>query len=143
MTRKTSIETYNRITSGGLISKRRLLIYKIIYKTPELTGSQIVKQYKELYPATTFTYSEGIRNRITELVAQGVVKELGVKPCPVTGSTVLFYATTDSLPAKVAKAKTKKQKKKEILKLIEALAVTLPADLTEDLRGIWREVNKF
>ena len=123
MVRDTSKEIYNKIVSNGLLSKKRLQIYDIIYNLGSMTGSQVAQIYKENYNASQ--HSESIRNRITELTQQGVVKEVKTGDCPITGKKVLWFDVTSKLPVKIQRQATKKEKKDEVLKLIFKLDNTI------------------
>ena len=123
MVRDTSKEIYNKIVSNGLLSKKRLQIYDIIYNLGSMTGSQVAQIYKENYNASQ--HSESIRNRITELTQQGVVKEVKTGDCAITGKKVLWFDVTSKLPVKIQRQATKKEKKDEVLKLIFKLDNTI------------------
>tara|TARA_R110002126_G_scaffold187208_1_gene335772 strand:+ start:1405 stop:1851 length:447 start_codon:yes stop_codon:yes gene_type:complete len=115
MVRATSIEVYKQITSEGLLSKKRLQVYSILYEDGgPLTGSQIARRFKTIHPSSE--HSESIRNRITELVQQGVVTETGTGECPMTKRNVMLFQANDSLPKKIPKKDSLKKKKAQILK---------------------------
>lgn len=116
MVRDTSKEIYNKIQLNGLLPKKRKQIYEIIFLFGPMTGSEVAKMYKDNY--ATSQHSESIRNRITELTAQGVVKEVKTDDCPITGNKVLWFDVTSKLPVKLQKQATKKEKKAEIVKMI-------------------------
>lgn len=142
MVRETSIEIYQKIIAEGLLSKKREQVYKIIYYGGVITGAQVAKKYKSVYPSAQ--HSESIRNRITELVERGVVAEVKTGPCPITGNTVMFFATTDNLPNKVKPKKTKKQKQLELLGKIRVLGNQLSLEVDkESLREIYKLVKQF
>ena len=116
MIRETSKEIYNKILKSGLLPKKRQQIYEIIFLYGPMTGSQVAEMYKANYPSNN--HSESIRNRITELTQQGVVKGVKTGACPITTNTVLWFDVTSKLPVKLQKKATKKEKKDEIVKLI-------------------------
>jgi len=144
MVRETSVEVYNRITNQGLLPKKRIQVYKIIYQGGALTGSQIAQRYKQQYP--TAQHSESIRNRITELVQQGVVDEVGTVECPITKNRVLQFKTNNSLPVKLTQKITKKQKISKALKEITELGLKMNEEgnhqaWKNDLLNIYRLVG--
>lgn len=99
--RDTSIQCYKQIKAEGLLSKRKQRIFKILMDHGQgngLTGTEISRIFKKIYPSTN--YSEGIRNRITELYNLGVVYEKGTKQCQFTGRTVTIWDLTGRLPEK-------------------------------------------
>jgi len=136
MVRDTSIEIYRKITDEGLLSKKRQQVYDIIFHHGPMTGSQVAAKYKLMYSSAK--HSESIRNRITELVKQKVVKEVGVKECPITGNKVLWFDVTADLPVKIPKKLTMKQKKTDLLFYIEELGHRLPEGYKGDMRKIYK-----
>lgn len=139
MVRDTSIEIYRKITDEGLLSKKRMQVYDIIYNHGPMTGSQVAAKYKLMHSSAK--HSESIRNRITELVKQKVVKEVDTKECPVTGNNVLWFDVTANLPVKIPKKKTRSQQKAEIMTKIESLGHRLPEGYKGELRHIYRKVR--
>lgn len=103
MVRKTSLDTYHKIESEGLLSQRRWQVYKTLYKIGPATGTQIALIVKKEFGG--WGQSETIRNRLTELRDLGVVDEITEAPCPETGNTVIWWATNDNTPVKVKKNK--------------------------------------
>ena len=139
--RRTSIMVYNQILNNGLLSEKRMQVYQIIYDKGQLTGSQVAEIFKSKHPSSQ--HSESIRNRITELVKQGAVEIVGTAPCPITKNTVSLFETTDNLPVKIEKKMTKNQKVDEINKLVIELGAKIPEEFKEDLRDIYRKINKI
>jgi len=125
MVRKTSIDVYNEIKASGLLSKRRLEVYEVVYGNGPLTANEVVeivtKKYNRSYSSNVNAYA-----RLNELRDSGVVAEMGVKPCPITGNNVIVWDVTDSLPAPLPKVKTKNQKREDIL---------------DDIRWIWKNTK--
>ena len=96
--RETSLEAFNEIRRSGLLSERRLAVYQCLFEWGPMTGAQVAVRL-----ARPGRVSETVRNRITELVRMGVVKELGVVVCPVTGRNVVNFDVTAKLPAPLPK----------------------------------------
>ena len=115
--RNTSISTYNKIKSEGLLSTKRMRVYDIFVDKGNLTGSQVATYYKSKYPSNN--HSETIRNRITELVQMKVLEELGTTECPVSSREVLLFGVSNQLPEKLPVKKTKSQKVSEIMLEVE------------------------
>jgi len=111
--RKTSIATYIDIERSGLLSKKRLEVFRILHDEGPLTGAQVSKIHGETYGANTV--SETVRNRITELYEYGVVEEAGKGPCPITGREVIIWQVSGRMPVKPPKKQTFRQKKDELL----------------------------
>jgi hypothetical protein len=121
--RATSILAYNEITTSGLLSKKRMQVYKVLYRLGKATGSQVAQEYKSHYPSAS--HSESIRNRITELVQQGVVR------------------VTANLPTKLPKKATKRAKKEELLSLIKDLGTGIDKKYREELLTIYYKAEKI
>lgn len=109
MTRETSIETYNKIVNNGLISKKRMEVYKALYESGAMTS-------RELFALKGWDTNQS--GRFTELQESGVIKEVGIRSCKVTGNTAVVWATTNNLPVERPKGKSKAKKKSECLKYI-------------------------
>ncbi len=137
----TSIEIFNKITNENLLSKKRGQVYKIVYAHGPMTGSQVSKIFKERHISSQ--HSESIRNRITELVQQGVVIEVGAGKCPITHNHVLWFDTTNYLPQNLKRKLTQKEKKKKLIDKIYALGVQLNGQHRVDLLEIYELVIKI
>lgn len=142
MTQKTSVETYKKILASGLISKRRREILNILWEHISLTGNQISKIHKELY--NTNSFSENIKNRITELEQMGVISVVGIVKCPITKNNVNLYSLTGNMPVKLKVKKTKKQKINELKKEIVMIGRLLQeGQAKENLRKIYLELDNI
>jgi uncharacterized protein YwgA len=138
MIRDTSIEVYHEIEANGLLSKKRLEVYKILYESGPLTGAQVSRMHGNIYGANTV--SETVRNRITELFDMGVVQEVSKGPCPITEREVIFWDVTKNLPVKV-KRQTFKERKKEVMGEIITLGEKIPMGYKQDLRDIYHKLK--
>ena len=102
ITRKTSIECFNKIKQEGLLSKRRLQVYESIFNHAPCTASEVFND-KNLK-----TNQSG---RFTELRDLGVIYEKGERTCSITGKNVIEWDLTDRLPVNIKNPnKTKKQR---------------------------------
>lgn len=122
ITRAASIMALEDIERRGLLSRRRLQVYKVICENGPMIGSHISKVVKERFGS--WGSSETVRNRITELVESGAVEALGLVVDPNNGRIVSLFAATGRLPVfkTKVKAKTRKQLEKEIEELTEKLS---------------------
>ena len=116
MARKTSVDTFNKIKQNGLLPRKRSEVYSILYEFGPMTGGEVAKKHQELFNRRGV--SESIRNRITELVKQGAVEELGERPCNITGNNSILFQTTDELPKKL------ENKKQELYVLMDRTTQT-------------------
>tara|TARA_R100000781_G_scaffold539_5_gene904 strand:- start:1295 stop:1717 length:423 start_codon:yes stop_codon:yes gene_type:complete len=102
--RQTSIDCYTQIKQEGLLSKKRLEVYKAILKKAPCSSGEAF--------ATMTTKENQIsqsRARFTELRDLGVIYERGEKKCSITGRNVIEWDLTDRLPINIKKSKTTKQ----------------------------------
>jgi hypothetical protein len=129
VTRKTSIDAYNEIESKGLLSERRWLIYKMLFKHGPLTCNEV---FQKLRGETTFN-NPNIHARLNELRESGCIAEIGTRVCSVTKVNVLLWDVTERLPGKVVKG----PKKRDTLAFEVA---TLKKD-NEQLRTMLRLLN--
>lgn len=144
MARITSIETYKAVLASGIINKRREEVYKALYENPHSTGNEI---YQILNVNKSKSPLSQSRARFTELRDMGLIEETGKRPCKVTGRVVICYRTTDFTGRELPKEKSRKEKKNEILKNIEALGLALDScsrtEAKDDLREIYKLVKKL
>ena len=149
MVRQTSIDAYNRIRNSSFLSERKKRIVEIFLKNRQgLTASEVVELYASKYPLNR--RSEGIRNRIGELVQQGVLREGKKVPCPYTGNKVTKFYLTKNEPIRMPKKLSKKEKKAELLSMLECLRLNISdpslvidtVSYCEDLSRVISYVNK-
>lgn len=98
-TRTTSIEAYKQILNEGLLSKRRLKIYEILYYFGPLTASEVADRLK----GTETISLHGMGSRLSELRNCGVVQERGTKICSLTKRNCILWDVTDKTPLKINK----------------------------------------
>lgn len=103
--RKTSINTYHRIVADGLLSKKRLQVYNIIYNKGPINCRGIIK----VAANGCVTNTGAISGRLSELEERGVIYVAFEDICPDTGNNTMFYATTDNLPTDPPPRVTNKQ----------------------------------
>jgi len=135
MTRNTSIVVYNKIKSEGLLSKRRLEIYDIMYHNGPMTSSQAFEIINRNRKVSGISQS---RARFTELRDMGVLEEMGTTECPITKNTVILWDVSGQLPTELVKGKTKKQKKAELIEKINQLGFR--DDMTEESKALLRSI---
>lgn len=99
--RKTSIETFRKIESEGLLSKLRFRVYEILFERGPLTQGQV----REISGIA----HQSITPRFAELEKLGVIETTREVRCPVSGRQALLWDVTDRLPQK-PKQKTVLQK---------------------------------
>lgn len=141
--RQTSIDCYNEIKANGLLSKRRMEVYEILFHHGQLTANEIVRVSKAEYPNTN---PSSFHARLSELKRYGVIIEVGEKRDEVSGNNCYIWDLTDNLPSKSASSpkQTKKEKIKNTLKVIVSLGLKLEKESEkEDLREIYGLVENI
>lgn len=139
MIRKTSIEVYHRIKSEGLLSKKRMEIYDILYLYGDQTSAEV---NEKLIRGKQINGLSQSRARFTELREMGAIEELGTKTCSVTGNTAILWSTTNTIPNKIKK-ETRKTKKAKVLDLLKNLAKISDEDKLVYLREIYKLVDSM
>jgi len=100
--RQTSIEVFHKLESQGLLSARRLEVYKILFAHGPLTCMEAF-QHAKLHGNPD--YRHNTHARLNELRERRVVQEIGQKTCTVTGHKAILWDVTDQLPVKPDQAK--------------------------------------
>jgi hypothetical protein len=98
--RETSIEVYEKIKGEGLLSRRRFEVYAILYDHGPMTGNEIIKVAKSMYPDAN---QSGFNARLSELKKMGVAVEVGEKPDDVSGNRCYLWDVTSKLPTALPK----------------------------------------
>lgn len=140
MVRQTSAANWRRINAEGLLSKRRLQVYNVLFENGPMTGAQVSALVKKAHG--NWGHSETIRNRLTELRDLKVVRELGQVKCPTNGNSVILWDVTNGLPIVLPKG-TIKLTRKEIearLERAELFFRIANNKLKQDPR--WSEIKK-
>lgn len=139
MRRQTSIETYNKIKSSGLLSNRRFEVYDMLYHSGPMTANDLVRLQKEKNPNANQT---GWNARFSELEKMGVIKAIGTKKDSISGNECVVWETTNELPAKLPKV-DKKALKKQLVDKIASLGATVDDKLKVPLREIYKLANSI
>ena len=100
MTRQTSIEAYHKIKEEGLLSKRRLEVYEILYWFGPLSANEVFFKMSKgnMGPVNAASNSAA---RFSELRDRGVIRESGTKICSITKMNVIQWDVTSKLPIKI------------------------------------------
>ena len=83
--RQTQIEAYHKIKASGLLSKRRMQVYKWLYFNGPATTREALNG-----AGLEFRHS----GRFTELEQMGLIEEVAQVKCKTTGHMVTQYDTT-------------------------------------------------
>lgn len=137
--RSTSIETYNKIKSSGLLSNRRFEVYDMLYHSGPMTANDLVRLQKEKNPNANQT---GWNARFSELEKMGVIKAIGTKKDSISGNECVVWGCTDSLPVKLVKL-DRKALKKQLIKKIADLGANVDDTLKVPLREIYKLANSI
>lgn len=138
MTRVTSAIAFQKIKDDGLLAQRKWEVYETVYYHGPLTSAEAFNIMNKNKPVRNITQS---RARFTELRDMGVLKEVGVRRCKITGHKVIEWDVTDQLPRKREKPKTHKEKKKDILNRMRSLDPDIALHLKPEFRIIYTLVE--
>tara|TARA_R110002012_G_scaffold311164_3_gene520472 strand:- start:704 stop:1126 length:423 start_codon:yes stop_codon:yes gene_type:complete len=131
-TRQTSIDCYNEIKAKGLLSKKRLEVYKAILNNAPCTSSEAM--VGNLNSTNVLSQS---RARFTELRELGVIYERRERKCRVTGRNVIEWDLTDNLPKNIKLSKdTKKNRVNDALSSLRKLYRNKNTSTDQD----WKDV---
>lgn len=97
MTRRTSIEVYQKIKSEGLLSALRFTVYECLFNYGPLSQMETCKYIGSKHQ------DRSIMPRFAELEKIGAIESIGEKKCSVTGRNVLIWDVTDRIPKKLIK----------------------------------------
>jgi len=104
MTRDTSLEAYKKIKENGMLGKRKMEIYDVVFRHGPLTANEAFNILK-LEKYRNLNFDSNTNSRFTELRDCGCLQEVGKKKCKITGNTVILWDVTKSLPVKMEKPK--------------------------------------
>ncbi len=110
MARRTSRKVYEQIKQEGLLSERRMEVYRCVFLHGPLTAMEAFEKLK---------LNTNQSGRFTELREMGVLTELGSRKCSITGREAIIWEVTNKLPKNVKTRLSKKDKR--ILELENAL----------------------
>lgn len=101
-TRETSRDVYHEIRDSGLLSEMRWRAYDVLYRhCPKdgsgLTSAEVFSFEQKENPRKLDVLTQS-RARFTELRELGVIKEVGTRPCRITGHKAIAWAPTGHLP---------------------------------------------
>tara|TARA_R110002049_G_scaffold231127_2_gene403420 strand:+ start:17841 stop:18266 length:426 start_codon:yes stop_codon:yes gene_type:complete len=123
--RQTSIQCYHQIKREGLLSKRRIQVLESLLAIGQCTAGELERHINSNYNV------RGGWKQLSILREQGVVQELGTRPCTITGRNVIEWDMTGNLPVKPKKTK----KPSNLNKCIDYIIAGM------DVRG-WDTVSK-
>jgi len=142
MVRRTSIAAYNEIKASGLLSKRRLEIYEVLYLSGPMTANEVFRAlYKnDMGPENAASNSAA---RFSELRDIGVIQEIRERTCQVTGMNVIEWDVTDQLPIKRIQKVSRKAMKKKLLEKIAGVGGMIDEKWKKPLREIYLMVKEI
>jgi hypothetical protein len=137
--RQTSIETYTEILRSGLLSKRRLEVYDVLFHHGPMSANDLIRHNKIHHPNANQT---GWNARFSELERMGAIKEVGTKKDEVSGNECVVWDVTDALPIKLETV-PKRELKKELINKIVSLGKTVDDKWKQPLREIYAIANNI
>lgn len=97
--RQTSIDAYHQIKEDGLLSRRKWQVYDVIYNHGPITAGEVwSKFFKKLNISQNST-----NPRVSELEELGVIRDVGIRECTITGKRCSTWVATKNLPVKLTK----------------------------------------
>lgn len=138
--RETSIKIYDQIEKSGLLSKRRLLVYRILTtkrghvlsygldkKNLGMTAHEL-RSYAEKFMNIEQSKAEHLPKRLSELEQMGCVDTVGTRKCQVTGNNALVWDVNGNMPnpewlRKENGSKTRIERKKKAINLLNTIEV--------------------
>lgn len=124
--RKTSIDVFRQIEAEGLLSARRMEVYRILFEHGPMTTNEVF-QHARLHGNPNYRHNS--HARMSELRELGVVEELGTKECSATGRTAILWDVTDSLPSGTVSSSPARPSRERMREAIEE---------TRELYAAWR-----
>lgn len=112
-TRQTSIDCFNQIKNSGSLSKSRFKVYETLYNLNKPSTA------REIFARIPVVKIEP--TRLTELRELGVIYEVSVRKCSITGVNSIEWDLTNNQPKKLPPRVTTKQKLKKLEMMINDL----------------------
>ncbi len=97
-TRRTSRKALEYLVTTGLLGKRQMQSYRILFAYGPLTAQELARHVPSGW------------KRLPELRSMGLVDEVGERRCTVTSRTVILWDVTDRMPNTDAPTPALKQK---------------------------------
>lgn len=107
--RETSQLAYQQIKAEGLLTRARLEVYEAVcHHEPCTSGEAFASVSHDRHPLSQS------RARFTELRDRGVIREVAVRPCQVSGRRCIVWAVTGDLPVEPENEAPSKPTKEEM-----------------------------
>lgn len=116
--RQTSLEAFNQITSEGLLSRMRWIVYNLVYCNPLETAQELAAHITA--PESNSSVGLNLHARLGELRERGVIRETGARKCSKTKRKAMTWEVTRQLPHK-----PEKRERTTPAAIIEALTLEL------------------
>lgn len=95
--RLTNLDAYRQIKDSGILSRRRLEVYNILFQYGPMTGGEL----SEMLPKKlSRTIGSNVHARLAELKQMGCVDETGTSICKISGMEVIKWAVNFKMPRK-------------------------------------------
>jgi len=124
--RLTTLQAYHKLRDFGGLAAGRWHVFDLVWHRGPGTSAEILEEDIRTHPQRALTQS---RARFTELRDMGLIAELGIVTCRVTGNRAILYDVTGRaeplpLPRKRKRDSTKRQLLEEAHRIAtEALLV--------------------
>lgn len=137
MSRKTSKEAFEAIKASGLLAKRKLQVYEILFDFGPLTAGEVFRRGID-EGIWNNTVKGGICARLTDLRDANCVEETGERICSVSGRNTILWDVNGKTPIKPPPKVSNAEKIKRLERAVEFLL----QHVTEQQRVIaWELIN--
>lgn len=89
--RETSREAYKYVVETGKVAKRHRQIYKALYHHGAMSAGETFEFLNRNYG---LRFDSNTHARFSELENMGYIREVGKRPCRITGRTVTIWDVT-------------------------------------------------
>ena len=93
--RQTSRDAYNEIKSNGMLSKRRMEAYEVLFNYGPMTSNEV---FQLVNVNGDPNYRHNTNARMAELRTLGVIAEKGTKQCSISGNNCILWEVTSNIP---------------------------------------------
>ena len=116
--RDTSIDAYKKVVGSGLLSKKLIQAFTIIFRFGPMTSRLANQRFVEIF--RTENNLNQFRALLTHLQNMDVIQTIEKVTCPISKRTVYNFDVTGRLPIKEKKVSLK-DKKRDLLATVDRI----------------------
>ena len=91
-TRDTSAEAYRTICDSGLLGLVHKHVYSTVYRHGPMTANEAFEEMRRML-VHRYRHDSNTHARFTELRDMGCLKEVGTRPCNITGRRAILWSS--------------------------------------------------